>query len=67
MLDVNGDQKVTAAEIAGFAHRSFKRLDANGDGILTRTELSQVLILPSRAPQSRPSRPIREGVQRRRR
>lgn len=39
LLDVNGDRKVTAAEIAAPSSRWFKRYDANGDGAMVADEI----------------------------
>ncbi len=47
--DRNGDGQITRAEFQG-PSRLFQRLDANGDGILSKTELDR---LPARSPKRR--------------
>ena len=41
LLDTNGDQKVSAAELEAPMQRWFKRYDTNGDGVMDASEVPQ--------------------------
>jgi len=41
LLDSNGDQKVSAAELEAPMQRWFKRYDTNGDGVMEASEVPQ--------------------------